>query len=165
MLSLQLNFGTPTVLCDMITFNPFRKELRKADTQNRRHLVVAMTDQSVDINVYVDQNFQSIVDLEGLVQQYTRDSPPVANVFKAGSWELFDKVYAMSANGSISNEQQAILLEATRLICIHARPREVLLMVLEKISCCSDVFPFQLLIHATILLIANSNDLAVWKQG
>ena len=124
-----------------------------------------MTDQSLDINVYVDQNVQSIADLDGLVQQYTHDEPPVANVFKDGSWELFDKVYAMSDDGSISNEQQIVLLEATKLICIHARPREVLLMVLEKISGCSDAFPFQLLLHAMMLLIANSNDLAVWKQG
>ena len=124
-----------------------------------------MTDQGLDISVYVDQNIQSIADLNGLVQEYTRDSLPVTNVFKAGSWELFDKVYAMSDDESISTEQQAILLEATRLICIHARPREVLLMVLEKISGCSDVFPFQLLLHAMMLLIADSNDLAVWRQG
>ena len=124
-----------------------------------------MTDQSLDISVYVDQNIQSIADLDGLVQQYTRDAPPVANVFKAGSWELFDKVYAMSDNGSISTEQQIVLLEATKLICIHARPREVLLMVLEKISGCSEMIPFELLLHAMMLLIANSNDLAVWRQG
>eukprot|EP01032_Pedospumella_encystans_P025433 gene25433-28745_t len=123
-----------------------------------------MTDQSLDISVYVDQNIQSIADLDGLVQEYTRDPLPVANVFKAGSWELFDKVYAMSDNGSIATEQQIVLLEVTKLICIHARPREVLLMVLEKISGCSELFPFQLLLHAMMLLIANSNDLAVWKQ-
>lgn len=124
-----------------------------------------MTDQSLDIGAYVDQNVQSIADLERLVHQYTHDPLPVANVFKGGSWELFDKVYAMSDSGSIAAEQQVILLDATKLICTHARPREVLLMVLEKLSGCSELFPFQLLLHAMMLIIANSDSVAVWKQG
>jgi len=123
-----------------------------------------MTDQSLDIGVYVDQNVQSIDDLERLVQQCTCDPLSVA-VFKTGCWELFDKVYAMSDSGSITAAQQTVLLEVTKYICIHARPREVLLMVLEKISGHSELFPFQLLLHTMMLIIAKSDNLDVWKQG
>ena len=124
-----------------------------------------MADQSLDIGVYVDQNIQSIDDLERLVQQCICDPLSVANVFKTGCWELFDKVYALSDSGSITAAKQNVLLEVTKYICIHARPREVLLMVLEKISGCSELFPCHLLLHAMMLIIVESDNLDVWKQG
>lgn len=124
-----------------------------------------MAEQRTDFVAYVDQHIQSIADLEHLIQQGANDPLFVANVFKSGSWELFDKVYAMSDDYSITAGQQSILLEVASHISTHVRPREVLLMVLEKISGCSGLFPFQLVLHTMQLTIAKGNSLDVWQQG
>lgn len=114
---------------------------------------------------YVDECIHCIADLERFAERCVQDPLLGANVFKNGSWELFDKVYAMSDDHSISSKQQTIMLDLVGHICDHARPREVVLMVLEKISGCTDVFPFLLLLHAMLHIITKSDSTSMWNQG
>jgi len=114
---------------------------------------------------FVEQHVKTIGDLQCLVKQCDEFPHLAVNLYKSLSWELFDKVCLLSVGTSLDEVRQHVLRKLVSELCEHVRPREMLLMVLEKLSMSSELFTFQLLLHAMEAVLLRADTLEVWKQG
>lgn len=120
-------------------------------------------DQAVGSD-FVEQYIQSIEDLQQL-NAFARAHTLLGKcLYSAASWELFDKVYALSLGGG-QEISRKILSDTVTLLSEQVRPKELVLMTTEKLAGCSDTNSFAVLLFAMQLVIAGSNSAGSWEQG
>ena len=121
-----------------------------------------------DVNVdagFVEQYIHTIEDIRILLEFCDANSTEIAPTIKSAGWELFDKVFVLSVNESISTAETKLLFRVIFHISENTRAREVCMMAAEKLSTCTEISTFKLLVYAMQLAAIRSDNPDVWKQG
>jgi hypothetical protein len=114
---------------------------------------------------FVKEKISSAQDLGSLVEFCMQHPHCAASLFNNFSWDLFDKVYDFTLTETLADVVKTNLESAVRLLAKHTPPREFYMMVAEKLSVCTEVASFHVVLYALTHYLLSLDKRDSWRQG
>lgn len=113
---------------------------------------------------FVEKFIRSVEDLQSF-NEFVKSQPVLGRtICSAASWELFDTIYVLSLSDS-HGDSFRVLCDAALLLTSEVRPKEMLLMISEKLAGCNETTTLQLLLLTMQQMLLKTADEMIWKQG
>jgi hypothetical protein len=112
---------------------------------------------------FVRLNVNSFSDLRAFVAACRSNQDLALFAVDAYAWDLFDKLYAYSISNDIPSAEDGC--SAVQLLGAYVRPRELYIIVAEKLFSASDPHTLQLLLVALEIVLQRNSEPGLWADG
>ena len=85
-----------------------------------------------------------------------------AHTISSYSWQLFDKIHDISLANNVDVEP---LLDMIKVVCEHTKPRELHIIIAEKLVMVHSIATFEVILNAIQCTLRKTADTNSWTEG